>query len=262
MRIILLSLPRSGAKRWLAVAPILLGLAFAASAGLFPLARGALRPAAGALAGWRIVVDPGHGGIDGGTNRQGLMEKDIVLDVGLKLAQFLRMQGAQVFLTRDCDMDVTQHYQGPARGRHSQDLGGRVQFTARVKGDLMVSLHVNSSSDPATRGPSIYYGTRNPHSRRLAELIYEELGEVHTRRSRFAIWPGRGLYVPSRVEVPMALVELAYISSPADRQLLTDENFRYQAALAIGRGIARFCAGMGRRTPAGTNPGPTAFRSS
>src|SRR4030042_2801838 len=83
------------------------------------------RPAAGGLAGRVIVLDPGHGGRHPGANRDGVLEKDIVLDIGLITRDLLRAAGAVVLMTRETDVD----YSEPVPGRKKRtDLEARRQM--------------------------------------------------------------------------------------------------------------------------------------
>src|SRR5439155_18553931 len=84
-----------------------------------------------------IVIDPGHGGIDSGTNGvNGLLEKDLVLAEGLRLAKVLKARGYDVHMTRDSDVFIP--------------LRERVAIGRRWRADLMISLHADSNPDPDT----------------------------------------------------------------------------------------------------------------
>jgi len=90
-----------------------------------------------------VVIDPGHGGIDSGTNGvNGLVEKDLVLAEGLKLARVLKDQGYVVHMTRDSDVFLP--------------LPERVSLARKLKADLMISLHADSNPDSDVNGLSIY----------------------------------------------------------------------------------------------------------
>ena len=89
------------------------------------------------------MIDPGHGGLDSGTNGvNGLMEKDLVLAEGLKLARELKSRGYTVHMTRDNDTFIP--------------LRQRVSIARSYKADLMISLHADSNPDPGVNGLSIY----------------------------------------------------------------------------------------------------------
>jgi N-acetylmuramoyl-L-alanine amidase len=93
----------------------------------------------------RIVIDPGHGGHDAGTvGQDGIAEKDVVLDVSLRLGKLLRQRlGADVTFTRSTDVFVP--------------LETRTAIANKAQADLFVSIHANSSPDPSARGVETYY---------------------------------------------------------------------------------------------------------
>lgn len=183
------------------------------------------------MAGRRIVVDPGHGGEDIGAPAifgpppQGPYEKDIVLDIALRLSRLLEAEGAEVTLTRQGDSFIS--------------LRGRAEMANRLNADAFISIHCNSCDRPNTLcGSSVYYD--HQHSVRFAQLVQEELvaslGTVDkgVRNANFA--------VIRRARVPGILVETAYINHDGDRGRLTHPIFRERAARAILRGAVRFLA--------------------
>ncbi|MDA8092069.1 MAG: N-acetylmuramoyl-L-alanine amidase [Nitrospiraceae bacterium] len=93
---------------------------------------------------WRVVIDPGHGGKDPGTSgKDGRHEKQYTLAIALRLARLLRNNGYQVLLTRDNDYFVT--------------LDNRAVMANRDRADIFVSIHINWSSNPGTRGITTYF---------------------------------------------------------------------------------------------------------
>jgi N-acetylmuramoyl-L-alanine amidase len=191
--------------------------------------------AAGRLKGRKIVVDPGHGGDDVGAPAtfgpppQGPYEKDIVLDIGQRLARLLRAEGAEVTLTRDDDTYIA--------------LSERAATANRLKADALISLHCNSCDDPNTlRGTSVYFD--HAHSARFAKLVQSELidalgtSDKGVRNANFA--------VIRRTKGPGILIETAYINNASDRERLVHPNFRERTARAIVKGLAEFLSGKGR----------------
>lgn len=187
--------------------------------------------AANRMVGRRIVIDPGHGGQDIGAPAifgppaQGPFEKDIVLDIALRLGRLLEAEGAEVTLTRQGDSYVS--------------LRGRAAVANRLNADAFISIHCNSCDRPNTLcGSSVYYD--HQHSVRFARLVQEELvaslGTVDkgVRNANFA--------VIRRARVPGILVETAYINHDGDRARLVHPNFRERAARAMLRGVIRFLA--------------------
>jgi N-acetylmuramoyl-L-alanine amidase len=213
---------------------------------------------------FRIVLDAGHGGWDLGTvGRQGLLEKDLVLDVTQRLGKLLQARlGSEVMFTRTADTYLP--------------LEQRADIANQAQADLFVSVHANYSSSAAARGVETYYtnlfsapGSRevekhddgtfaNPtpvslspgglhekieESRRLAASVQRSLyatlaaksPDIRNRGikdSAFAVLTG--------TTMPSVLTEISFVSSPADEHNLQSDAYRQQIAEALYQGIARY----------------------
>ena len=213
---------------------------------------------------FRIVLDAGHGGWDLGTvGRQGLLEKDLVLDVTQRLGRLLLARlGSEVMFTRNGDTYLP--------------LDQRADFANQTQADLFVSVHANYSSSAASRGVETYYtnlfsapGAREvekhddgtfakltpvslsagglhekiEESRRLAASIQRSLyatlaansPDIRNRGikdSAFAVLTG--------TTMPAILTEISFVSSPADERNLQSATYRQQIAEALYKGIARY----------------------
>lgn len=180
-----------------------------------------------------IVIDPGHGGIDGGTNVPGLLEKDIVLDVALRTKQALDKYQVPVVLTRSEDVDLGGEYDS---GRLRRDLNYRIQAANHCQASLMLSLHVNSTGNSAERGVMVFYQTSR--ASRDAAYLYEDVlrrWPVHERQERPI--PRTNLAV-LKTKAPAVLIELGFITNSADRELLRDPAYREKLAQALSSSTA------------------------
>lgn len=201
-----------------------------------------------ALAGKTIMLDPGHGGPETGAISpfDGLLEKDINLDVQLRLKALLEAQGAHVVMTRQGDtraLPPDQEQALPPSEQLRADLGWRSQLANSNGVDLFLSVHSNSNPDPSVNGSEAYYATDNLNAERsatLAGLVQQELlgglgrydGGVHQEL----------FYVTRFTDAPACLAELAYLSNAADEAQLASPGFRQQAAGALARALTRFFA--------------------
>jgi N-acetylmuramoyl-L-alanine amidase len=213
---------------------------------------------------FRIVLDAGHGGWDLGTvGRQGLLEKDLVLDVTQRLGRLLQARlGSEVMFTRSGDTYLP--------------LDQRADFANQTQADLFVSVHANYSSSAASRGVETYYtnlfsapGAREvekhddgtfakltpvslsagglhekiEESRRLAASVQRSLyatlaansPDIRNRGikdSAFAVLTG--------TTMPSILTEISFVSSPADERNLQSASYRQQIAEALYKGIAGY----------------------
>jgi N-acetylmuramoyl-L-alanine amidase/putative methionine-R-sulfoxide reductase with GAF domain len=208
----------------------------------------------------RIVVDAGHGGWDLGTvGRQGLLEKDLVLEISERLGKLLESRlGSEVVYTRQDDNYIP--------------LDNRAQIANDAQADLFVSIHANYSDLPSARGVETYYsnffappgskeekdaGTRNTdasissvdlhdrveQSRRLAASVQRSLYgtlSVHNSGLRDRGIKEAGFVVLTESAMPGILAEVSFVSSPTDEQKLRSDGYRERIAEALYRGIARY----------------------
>ncbi|MHB1420705.1 MAG: N-acetylmuramoyl-L-alanine amidase family protein, partial [Bacillota bacterium] len=183
------------------------------------------------LPGVVIIIDPGHGGIDGGTHdRQGLMEKDINLDVGLRLRQQLEKSGAIVMMTRETDVDVTGY--APQEGnRYQRDLKGRVNAINQSGAQLFVSIHSDARyNSTATRG-TIAFHYRSPESENLAKSVQKELRKLIEKNASGSDLIEndtihRDFYILRNATIPGILLEVGFLSHPDEKALLSTPTYR------------------------------------
>ncbi len=220
----------------------------------------------------RIVVDAGHGGHDTGTiGPNGLLEKDLVLDVALRLGRLLETRlGADVIYTRDDDTFIP--------------LETRTAIANEHQADLFISVHANSSPDPSARGVETYYlnFTSNPdalevaarenavseksvfelqdlvkkitlkekieESRELAgdvqQSLYSGLAGKHPTTLRDRGVKKAPFVVLIGANMPSILAEISFVSNPADAAKLETPEYRQKIAESMYRGIARYADGL------------------
>lgn len=176
-----------------------------------------------------IVIDAGHGGHDPGASsplrfgKLQLIEKQLTLDIALRVKRLLEQAGHRVLMTRETDVYVP--------------LPDRVSFANSVRADAFVSVHLNAFPKPGGQwGTEVYYWT--PQSLPLAESIYRHLLALLGRKGNGV--RRRQLYVVHHTTMPSALVESCYLNHPEEEELLRDERFRERIALAICRGVLEF----------------------
>lgn len=214
------------------------------------------------LAGKYIIIDPGHGGIDPGTNdNSGFAEKDVNLQIALKLRELLQSEKAKVEMTRDRDISLDDR-NNLSSSRHKRDLLARVEMFNSGKYDLFISIHVNRSSNPKAMGPITLYGGNLPSSALLASNIQEKLNllmkeelEVDINRK-----PAKeDFFILRHSEIPGVLVETGFISNSREKKLLMDSKYQEKIAKSICRGIADYFRSLdefNKNAPGDDSPGP------
>jgi N-acetylmuramoyl-L-alanine amidase len=244
----------------------------------------------------RIVIDAGHGGHDTGTiGPTGLMEKDLCLDVALRLGKIIeqRLPGADVVYTRSDDTFVP--------------LEERTNIANQAKADLFLSIHANSSRDHDARGIETYYlnlkgsaeamevaarenataqeGVHDlqdivrqiartekiDESKELAEDIQDSLSKRVQKSSKTV--KNRGVrkapfVVLIGADMPSILTEISFLSNPADEQLLKKPEQRQKVAEGLYQGVASYLESMNSVTlnlpakPGAGHPAPPAVEQS
>ncbi|WP_422444745.1 N-acetylmuramoyl-L-alanine amidase family protein [Thermoanaerobacterium sp. DL9XJH110] len=194
------------------------------------------------LTGRVIVIDPGHGGIDGGTyDDDGTLEKDINLQISLKLKRLCEKNGANVIMTRTSDTAL-DHLNSKSEYRHKRDLIARADIINKARPDVFLSIHVNAEkSSSKTRGPMVLYFRGSEESRRLASLLQKRLEEAYTSsgekiRSRLPL-PNSSLFLLINTNAPGVILELGFITNPGDKALLTSQDFQHKLCASIFEGL-------------------------
>ncbi len=177
----------------------------------------------------RVVIDPGHGGRDPGAVGA-VIEKEVVLDVALRVAALLRTAGVDVILTRDRD--------GELNADKNTDLTMRARMGTPGT-QLFVSIHVNAmEARSALRGYGVetWWNPNHPLSSTLAALLQTNVvGETGAYSQ--GLKNSQSLAVLRNSRIPAALIEIGYTSHPVDGLNLQDTNYRDRVALGIAQGI-------------------------
>lgn len=192
------------------------------------------------LSGKIIIVDPGHGGIDGGASSDsGLLEKDVALSISLILRDYLQEAGALVIMSREEDTDLADPTTKGVRNRKVQDLKRRVQLVNETGSDLFVSLHLNAIPSPKWSGAQTFYNRSIDQNERLAKFIQEEIRYNLENTNRLAK-PIGNVYLLKHAQIPGALIEVGFLSNPSEADLLNTKAYQQKVAASIYQGIMRY----------------------
>lgn len=192
------------------------------------------------LSGKIIVVDAGHGGIDGGaSSKDGLLEKDVALEISLILRDYLQEAGALVIMSRVEDTDLADPSTKGVRKRKIEDLKRRVQLVNEAGGDLFVSLHLNAIPSPRWSGAQTFYNRAYDENEKVAKFIQDEIRSNLANTNRLAK-PIGNVYLLKHAKIPGALVEVGFLSNPTEAELLKTEDYQQKIAASIYQGIMRY----------------------
>ncbi len=197
------------------------------------------------LGGVKIVIDAGHGGIDGGASSGDVIEKDVTLAVAQKVERQLKRMGAEVVMTRSTDDDVlTEHAPSEEfatlRERKKEDIFLRANLVKSEEPDIFITIHANAIPEEKWRGAQVFYHKDgHANSEMLAKSVQDSIKNTlqNTDRQAMAI---KQIYLLKKTEVPAILVETGFLSNNEERQLLADEKYQEKMANAIVNGIDNY----------------------
>ena len=184
-----------------------------------------------------IVIDPGHGGSDSGAiGPTGVMEKSVTLRIANELKRLLVKEGAEVYMTRNADIEVSKKR---AKATDIEELQARCDVANEKKADIFVSIHMDSFTSSAARGTTgYYYSLGDKRSRQLADKIRAGIIDQIGTQSRGT--QSCNFYVVKHTDMPATLVEVAFISNETEEKLMDSEEGIRKAAQGIADGIADY----------------------
>ena len=178
-----------------------------------------------------IVIDPGHGGEDPGkVGVNDILEKDINLQISMKVRDLLEEVGITVVMTREDDK---------VPDRKKEDLGERVEVINKTKPTLALCIHQNSYTTPDIFGAQVFYHTKTEEAEDVATLVQESMRAIDPNNKR-EIKENDTYYMLKFSEVPTIIVECGFLTNPTEAQKLTTEEYQDEVAFAICEGIVKW----------------------
>lgn len=194
------------------------------------------------LTGKVFVIDPGHGGHDGGAvSASGIVEKEISLEISLYLRDLLHQAGAFVIMTRERDEELASEEAHRTGRRKVEDLKNRVRLVNESEADFLFSIHLNSISAQQWRGAQTFYDPRREENQRMALLIQEEIINNLENTTREAK-KNQEVFLLRHAQIPGVMVEVGFLSNPEEAALLETEEYQKKMAISIYQGILRYYA--------------------
>ena len=190
-----------------------------------------------------VVLDAGHGGVDGGTQSKDgqILEKDINLDIVLTLRDMLLSYGYEVILTRSEDISIHDDTAQSIHEKKVSDLKNRLNLVAQYPNCILVSIHQNFFEQSQYHGAQFFYSKNNPNSKYLAEClknsVIDQLQPENTRESKQA---GKEIYLMWNTQVPAVLAECGFLSNAEEAEKLNTEEYRNQMAFSLMCGIVQY----------------------
>ncbi len=183
--------------------------------------------------GITIVLDAGHGGRDGGSvGVNGTIEKDINLEYVLLLKEKLVANGYKVVLTRKNDDGLYSEF---AKNKKTSDMNARYEIIKKANPNLVISLHMNSFSNPSAKGATTYYRKGDASGRFCADMIQSSLkSECDAKLSTSKVGD---YFILNCNYYSAVLIECGFLSNPEEERMLNSDEYKEKMINAIYNGI-------------------------
>ena len=192
---------------------------------------------------FHVVVDAGHGGMDGGVigRKTGVKESDLNLSIAFSLKEVLEDAGFLVTMTRKTQFGLAETgKKWTKRG----DMRRRKEIIQESNPSLVVSVHLNSYPSSSSRGGQVFYKKDSVEGKNLALCIQEKINELYAEDGvKNRVITPSDYYVLDCAPVPSVIVECGFLSSAKDEALLLTESYRGKIARSIFGGIMQFYSG-------------------
>jgi len=188
--------------------------------------------------GITLIIDPGHGGADGGARSPGgLRESEVNLDIALRLDLLMGLFGVRTIMTRDSE-DITYSAEATTfRAKKNEDLRRVTTLANSTENAVFISIHQNMYTAPEPFGAQVLFA-RTAGSREFAEsmqkLMISALNPENYRPA--AAVPGR-VFIMNNIKHPAILIECGFFSNPDEEALLKTDEYRLKIATVIAAGF-------------------------
>ena len=194
-----------------------------------------------------VVIDPGHGGEDGGAvSPGGVKESQLNLEISLRLNDLLRFTGQRTVMTRSVDTSICDEGLETVRQRKVSDLKNRVALVNRQDSAVLLSIHQNSlPSSPVTHGAQAFCN-KQEGAEELAEFIQEALNcTVNAGNEKHMHKITDSIYLMKNITMPGILVECGFLSNRTETEMLQNPVYQLRLAAAIAAGYLNGIAETG-----------------
>ena len=188
-----------------------------------------------------IILDAGHGAPDGGAvGAGGTEEKDINLQIVLKLQEILESRGVSVILTRQDDSSICDKNARTIHEMKVSDMHNRLNIINNSNADLFLSIHMNAFSDAKSNGLHVFYSRNHPEGEELAALIQDGIGKITGAKTHAVKTASQSLYLMKNPKPLSVLIECGFISNPDEEKKLTDDVYQSKIAFAIANSVISY----------------------
>ena len=191
-----------------------------------------------------LVIDPGHGGEDGGAlAADGTKEAEINLAIALRLQDLCYLSGIETAMTREEDISI--HTQGDSiRARKASDIRNRVAFVNGFSDPVLVSIHQNALPQAkSVHGAQVFYNS-GEEAYELAKMLQMQFNEgINTDREKACRAIDGAVYLMNHAACPGVLVECGFLSNETDTAKLKTDEHQKKIAMTVAAGYLTWCCG-------------------
>ncbi len=189
-----------------------------------------------------VIIDAGHGGPDGGTSADdGILEKDLNLQIALKLNEILKSMGIKTVLIRDTDISIHDETAKTIRQKKISDIKNRLSIINNTDDSVFVSIHQNHFGDSKYSGTQVFYSKNNPSSQLLADKIrLPVISYLQKDNTREIKQSGNEIYLLYHAITPAVMVECGFLSNKTEAENLKNESYQQKLAFMIALGIVDY----------------------
>ena len=186
-----------------------------------------------------IVIDPGHGGEDGGAvSCSGIPESIYNLDISRRINDLLSLLGYNTRMIRSTDISVYTTGETLAQKKAS-DLKNRVQIANNTPGAVLLSIHQNYFRDSQYTGAQVFYA-KTEESERLAKQLQREFVSKLNRGSQRQAKKSSGIYVMEHITCPGILIECGFLSNPQEEAMLRNPVYQKKISAVIAATVSQY----------------------
>ena len=192
--------------------------------------RAAVRITDAGRGGRTLVLDPGHGGADGGAvSVTGTYESRINLDIALRCRALAGLYGVDAVMTRESEQLAYPESAGTIHAKKVWDTNARVELINSLENAVLISIHQNKYTTASPHGSQALFA-KTPGSMELAQAMQKNLSQLTGESKRTAAQIGESIYLMNHVDCPAVLVECGFVSNVPEAKRLEEPD--YQLALA------------------------------
>lgn len=189
-----------------------------------------------------IVLDAGHGGMDGGcSTAEGKTEKVINLNVVLNAKDMMQLFGYEVETTRDTDTSIHDKGVEGIRNQKVSDMDNRLEIFNMHPNAICISIHQNTYTDPRYSGAQMFYSESNDNNQRFATIMQNKFVELLQPDNQREIKRcGSELFLCHYCSNPTIMIECGFLSNPEEAAKLTTKDYQQKVSFTVLAGLCEF----------------------